>query len=79
MFSAPGGNLQHAEELYHEDAVVEFPQSGERYDGREALTLWRSQYTANVAVEVLRVTVRDDAAVVELTASYDGVARWSCR
>lgn len=74
MFGTPGGDVEHAEERYHEDAVLEFPQSGERYDGREVFTSWRSQYPASVAFEVLRVTVRDNVAVVELTASYDGGA-----
>ena len=48
------------------------PQSGERFEGRDAFTEWRSQYPAEVAFEVLRVTIRDDLAVVELSASYDG-------
>ena len=36
-FEAPGGDVVHAAELYHEDAVVEFPQSGERFEGRAGL------------------------------------------
>ncbi|WP_157000719.1 nuclear transport factor 2 family protein [Agromyces laixinhei] len=74
MFETPGGDVEHAEALYHDDAVLEFPQSGERYEGREAFTAWRSRYPAGVAFTILRVTVRDDLAVVELTASYDGGA-----
>ncbi len=71
-FDTPGGDVVHSAELYHDDAVLEFPQSGERFDGRAAFTEWRSQYPSEVAFEVLRTTVRDDLAVVELTASYAG-------
>ena len=48
-----------------------FPQSGERFDGRATFTEWRSQYPAKVGYRLQRVTVRDDLAVVELTAQYD--------
>ncbi|MGC5076382.1 nuclear transport factor 2 family protein [Agrococcus sp. DT81.2] len=71
-FDTPGGDVDHAAELYRDDAVLEFPQSGERFEGRETFTRWRAAYPAEVAFEVLRVTVREDLAVVELSASYDG-------
>lgn len=70
-FSTPGGDVEHAAELYHDDAVLEFPQSSERYEGREGFTEWRSVYPAEVAFDILRVTIRDDLAVVELSAQYD--------
>jgi SnoaL-like domain len=71
-FESPGGDVEHAAELYHEDAVLEFPQSGERFDGRATFTEWRSRYPAEVSFRLRRVTVRDDLVVVELSASYDG-------
>jgi SnoaL-like protein len=71
-FDSPGGDVEHAVELYHDDAVLEFPQSGERFDGRATFTEWRSRYPAEVTFRVRRVTVRDDLAVVELSASYEG-------
>ena len=67
----PGGDVAHATELYHPDAVLEFPQSGERFEGRDGFTEWRSRYPAEVAFTVLRATVQNGLAVVELTASYD--------
>lgn len=72
IFGEPGGDVRHAEEIYHEDAVLEFPQSGERFDGRATFTEWRSRYPAEVTFKILRVTVRSDLAVSEATASYDG-------
>jgi hypothetical protein len=71
-FETPGGDVVHAAELYHEDAAVEFPQSGERFEGRAAFTHWRGEYPAKVSFRVRRVTIRQDLAVVELSASYGG-------
>jgi hypothetical protein len=44
----------------HEDAVLEFPQSGERFDGAENLRTWRAQYPAQVDFEIRGVRGRDD-------------------
>jgi ketosteroid isomerase-like protein len=71
-FDTPGGDVEHAAELYHDDAVLEFPQSGERFDGRATFTEWRSRYPAKVRFQLRRVTVRNDLVVVELSASYEG-------
>ncbi len=71
-FDTAGGDVEHAAELYHDDAVVEFPQSGERFEGRANFTEWRSRYPAPVSYRIRRLTVRDDLVVVELSASYAG-------
>ncbi len=74
-FEFAGADVERADEIYHEDAVLEFPQSGERFEGVATFTEWRRQYPAAVAqvrYRLRRVTVRVDLAVVELTASYDG-------
>jgi hypothetical protein len=39
-------------EIYHEDAVLEFPQSGERFEGVANFKEWRSQYPAGVVLEM---------------------------
>lgn len=72
IFDTPGGDVEHATEIYHDDAVLEFPQSGERFEGRDSFTAWRSQYPAQVGFDIQHLAVKDDLAVVELTASYDG-------
>ena len=74
-FEFAGADVERAEEIYHDDAVLEFPQSGERFEGVATFTEWRRQYPADVAqvrYRLRRVTARIDLAVVELTASYDG-------
>jgi len=58
--------------MYTEDAVVEFPQSGERFAGVENLREWRSSYPANTSFEFREVRGRDDFWVAELSISYGG-------
>jgi hypothetical protein len=79
MFEFTGADVARAEELYHEDAVLEFPQSGERFEGRATFTEWRSQYPVgadDLRYKLGRITVRDDFSAVEMTASYDRGETW---
>jgi hypothetical protein len=59
-------------DLYHDDAILEFPQSGERFEGLENFRHWRDQYPAHVTVRIRRITGSGDVWVGELSASYDG-------
>jgi SnoaL-like domain len=61
-----------AHEMYHEDAVLEFPQSGERFEGVENLREWRSSYPASTSFEVREIRGRDDLWITELSVTYDG-------
>jgi hypothetical protein len=67
-------DVELAGEIYHDDAVLEFPQSGERFEGVENFTEWRRRYPAEVSYRVRRMTLRDDLGVTELSVSYDGGA-----
>ena len=71
-WGSAGADVEYAHEIYHDDAVLEFPQSGERFEGVASFTQWRRQYPAEVEYRVRRVTIREDLAVVEVSASYDG-------
>jgi hypothetical protein len=71
-FEYAGADVDRAHELYHDDAVLEFPQSGERFEGVANFTEWRRQYPAEVGYRVRRVTAREDLAVVEVSVGYDG-------
>jgi hypothetical protein len=71
-FEHPGADVDHAEELYHDDAVLEFPQSGERFEGVATFTEWRRRYPAEVGYRVRRITAREDLVVVEVSVSYNG-------
>ena len=59
-------------DMYHDDAVLEFPQSGERFEGVENFREWRSIYPAEVTYEIHEIHGRDDLWIVEVSVSYDG-------
>jgi SnoaL-like protein len=69
-----GGDRVAAHEIYHDDAVLEFPQSGERFEGVANFEEWRSEYPASVALEMRNLRGQGDLWVVEGTISYDGGA-----
>jgi ketosteroid isomerase-like protein len=64
-----------AHEIYHDDAVLEFPQSGERFEGVENFREWRRRYPATLTFHTRRITHRADLVVVENLISYDS-APW---
>jgi hypothetical protein len=68
-FASRDPDVAHA--MYHPDALVEFPQSGERFDGVENLREWRSNYPASTKVEFRGIRGRDDLWVAEISISYD--------
>jgi SnoaL-like domain len=71
----PGADVDRAHEISHDDAVVEFPQSGERFEGVAGFTEWRSQYPADdVRYRVRRITAGGDLVVSEVSVSYNGAA-----
>jgi hypothetical protein len=70
-----GRDEDRAHEIYRDDAVLEFPQSGERFEGVENFRAWRRQYPADVKFHIRRITHRDDLVVTEYLISYDG-APW---
>jgi hypothetical protein len=70
-FDNAGSDPELAHAMYHEDAVLEFPQSGERFEGVENLRQWRSRYPANTSFEFREVRGEGDVWVAELTVSYD--------
>ncbi len=65
-----GTDGDRAHEMYHDDAVLEFPQSGERFEGLANFKEWRSQYPGEVRYRIRRMTIRDDLAVVECSIRY---------
>ena len=66
------GDEDTASEIYHDDAIVEFPQSGERFEGVENFREWRRMYPAQVELEIVRVRGVGDFWIVELRGRYDG-------
>jgi ketosteroid isomerase-like protein len=66
------GDTDRAHEIYHDDAVLEFPQSGERFEGVGNFREWRRQYPADVRFRIRRITAREDLVVAEVSVSYNG-------
>jgi SnoaL-like domain len=69
-FTSSDPHESHA--MYRDDAVLEFPQSGERFVGVENLREWRSGYPASTVVEFREVRGSGDLWVAEISISYDG-------
>jgi hypothetical protein len=60
------------DEIYHDDAVLDFPQSGERFEGVENFRAWRSQYPVNLEFETRNVRGAGDVWVAETDIRYGG-------
>jgi hypothetical protein len=67
-----GTDEKRAHEMYHDDAVLEFPQSGERFEGVANFREWRRLYPADLRFRIRQITAREDLVVVECSISYDG-------
>jgi len=67
----PGDDIARASELYADDAVVEWPQGGERVRGKANIIAFRSAYPARMRFEVHRITGCHDLWVNEYTIYYD--------
>jgi len=69
------GDEDSAHAIYHDDAVLEFPQSGERLEGVQNIREWRRQYPAQLEFHLRRIDHRDDLVVTEYMISHNG-APW---
>ena len=65
-------DLDRAHEIYHDDVIVEFPQSGERISGERNLYELRAHYPAKVSFKILRVRGEGNLWVTEYIITYDG-------
>ena len=72
-WAASDGNDFDAEhEIYREDAVLEYPQSGERIRGQHNIRASRIAQPNAKRFTVRRIVGRGDFWVTEFTLSYDG-------
>jgi hypothetical protein len=70
-FEYSGSDPDLAHDMYHEDAVLEFPQSGERFVGVESFKEWRRGYPASTSFEIREVRGGGDLWIAEGTITYD--------
>lgn len=69
-YAATGQDIAH--EMYHDDAVLEFPQSQERFEGKANFIAWRKIYPAAVESKIRRIRGQGNFWVVEISIWYDG-------
>jgi hypothetical protein len=63
-------NIAHA--MYDDDAVLEFPQSQERFEGKSNFIAWRRIYPAAVECSIERIRGAGDFWVAEVRIRYNG-------
>ena len=71
-FAAASYDQIKTQEIYTDDAVLEFPQGGERIRGKANITAMRSAYPAKLEFEMHRTIGRGDLWVNEYVIRYDG-------
>jgi hypothetical protein len=59
-------------EIYHADAVLEFPQGRERFEGVANFIAWRRRYPASLEFKLRRIRGSGTFWVVENAIRYDG-------
>jgi hypothetical protein len=64
-------------EIYHEDAVLDYPQSGERIRGRRNIQESRTVQPNSKRFTIRRMIGSGDLWVTEFVLSYDGVPSYT--
>jgi hypothetical protein len=59
-------------EIYRDDAILDYPQSGERIRGRRKIQLSRTAQPNKKRFDVKRILGTDDLWITELVMTYDG-------
>ena len=68
-------DTEHA--IYATDAILDYPQSGERFRGRSRIQAQRGGHPAERHFRVLRIRGGGDLWVSECVITYDGVPTYS--
>ena len=70
-------NFDVEHDIYREDAILEYPQSGERIRGRRHIRLSRAAQPQSKRFSVRRIVGTGDLWVTEFVLTYDGSPTWS--
>jgi SnoaL-like protein len=68
-------DTEHA--IYADDATLDYPQSGERFDGRSTIEAQRGGNPAERHFRILRIRGGGDLWVSEVVITYDGAPTYS--
>ena len=75
--ASEAGDVELEHRLYAEDAILDYPQSGERFVGRSTIAEQRNGNAARRHFSVRRVLGTDSLWVSECVISYDGLPSMS--
>ena len=70
--ASDAGDFETEHDIYHEDAVLEYPQSGERIRGRRNIQITRTRQPNKKRFTVRRMIGSGDLWVTEFILTYDG-------
>lgn len=70
--ASDAGDFDAEHEIYREDAVLEYPQSGERIRGRANIQITRTRQPSKKRFAVRRIIGQGDLWVTEFILTYDG-------
>ncbi len=70
--ASDAGDLEREHEIYREDAVLDYPQSGERIRGRLGIQSSRSAQPNQKRFTVRRIVGAGELWVTEYVLTYDG-------
>jgi hypothetical protein len=71
------GDIEAEHAIYSADAILDYPQSGERFRGRATISAQRGGHPASRHFTVLRIVGGGDLWVSECIVTYDGVPTYS--
>ncbi|WP_042365393.1 nuclear transport factor 2 family protein [Streptacidiphilus neutrinimicus] len=71
------GDIEAEHALYATDAILDYPQSGERFRGRSTISTQRGGHPADRHFTVLRISGQGSLWVSECLITYDGVPSYS--
>lgn len=75
--ASESGDVEAEHAIYATDAILDYPQSGERFRGRSAISAQRGGHPADRHFTVIRIVGRGDLWVSECVITYDGVPTYS--
>jgi ketosteroid isomerase-like protein len=75
--ASDAGDFEAEHEIYREDAVLEYPQSGERIRGRRNIEASRRAQPNNKRFKVRRILGAANLWVSEFVLTYDGLPSYT--
>jgi len=75
--ASESGDSETEHAIYADDAILDYPQSGERFRGRATIAAQRGGHPAERHFTVVRITGAGDTWVSECVITYDGAPTYS--